>query len=309
MKKPTRAQTRVLQALHAHWTELGTLFTEANQQMETTKRAPSPQWFEDYHQRAVLCDALASAAQAAAVPREWIAQVHDGDRGVAWSEIELVDPAPPDWDRVLGDLTTQAQQLCEWTALDSARRQLGAVPAQAVEAFDRNLAALRARLTGVVNLLDLNATDGNGLWGSTSDWVEAGYQLLAHHPAEVVLQRWKAVARSDAEPLALQAKALAQARIKTHTSVALPDHESLTARLGVLALAQPMLFHHPAAAAGTDIGAAVEAAALDPSAADPDTSSSRSVFSHAEQVQPVAYEADLAVAAPEFVAPASELDL
>ncbi|MGW0251123.1 hypothetical protein ACWDYH_31290 [Nocardia goodfellowii] len=301
MKKPTRAQTRVLQALHARATELAQLTREADRHRATTGDAPGREWFERYHQHATLHEALTSAAEAAAIPREWIAQVReDGEHGTAWSEVQLPEPGAKDWDRVLGDLTTQARQLCEWTALGSARRQYGPVSAEAGEAFGRNLAALRARLTGVVNLLDLDASDGKQLWGTTSDWVESGYQLLADRPAESVLQSWETVVRADTEPLVLQAKALAKARITTHTTVALPDHDSLTARLGVLALGQPKLFHHPGA--GTDISAAVEAA-------EPDTTIAEPVFSAPDIQSTPAYEADIPAVLPEFRAPANEPEL
>ncbi|MEV0766389.1 hypothetical protein [Nocardia sp. NPDC050435] len=301
MKKPTRAQTRVLQGLHAYATELGQLTREAQQQRETTGSTPGREWFDRYHQYAILHEALTSAAHAAAVPPQWIGHARDaGERGIAWAEVEFAKPAAPKWDRVFSDLTAQARQLCEWTALDTARRQLGPVPAKTGEAFDRNLHALRSRLTGVVNLLDLNPGDGEQLWGTISDWVETGYQLLADHPAESIIQRWETAARVDTESLAWQATTLAQARIKILTSVALPDHDLLTARLGVLTLGQPSLFHHPRN--GADISAAVEAA-------EADRTSAELVFSAADPPESVlVYEADT-VAAPEFRAAAREVDL
>ncbi|MGV9822957.1 hypothetical protein [Nocardia xishanensis] len=276
MRAPTRAQVKVLKALQNQSVLVGAMLATATEHQQQTGQRPPRSWYAEFHDRAVARDALAEAAFAGGVPREWIDHVRErGGRGVGWrAELYLRTPEPVDWDRVLTHLNADVQRLREWTALHASGRPDGAGnPPGLATGMARNLHVLWARTTGVANLLGLTASHGRELWGSIEDWVAESAATLDGLPAEGVAQRWQQAARTDTTSYALQATALTEAGIATGTSPAMPSHADIAAPTrAVLTVAQPLF----RAAPGADIEATIEAASLTYDS-EPDTTSA--VFS------------------------------
>ncbi|MEU2032567.1 hypothetical protein [Nocardia amamiensis] len=173
--------------------------------------------------------------------------------------------------------------------------------------FDRTLRALRTRTAGVANLLGLTAEQAQQLWGTTSDWVQAGHTTLDGVPAERLVQRWQAAAHTDNSAYALQATALAAAGITIDTAAALPAHEDLAPRLGAaLTLPQPLF---RSAATGADIDTAISAANLT-STPGIDSLLGAAEFSDAPSVDASSYgnAADLDLHPPKFLSPIDGID-
>ncbi|WP_109527698.1 hypothetical protein [Nocardia aurea] len=269
MIEPTQRQAAVLQALQNHTVAVTELLTQA-----TKFDGPAPQsWLVDYHHHAVARADLAAAAAAGGVPPVWIEHVQArGERGIAYRpEMYLREPDPTDWDRVLGDLTTDVARLREWAGLDVAHRDL--VPDSRAAALRTNIEALRMRTAGVANLLGLDAEEGELLWGDTTVWAQEAAATLAEVPAEQITHRWRAAAEVDTRAYAGQATALSMVGIAVDTAAALPPAEELYEAISAeLDPVQPLFV----AARGTDaVGIeAVVAAALPQ---DPDTAVA---FSH-----------------------------
>ncbi|MBF6339760.1 hypothetical protein IU450_28295 [Nocardia abscessus] len=310
MRAPTRAQVKVLKSLQNQTLFLNRMVATATERQQRTGQRPPQSWYEDFHRRAILREELTTAAHAGGVPRAWIDHVGErGARGIHWrADLYLRAPEPRDWDRILGGLDADVQRLREWTALDAAYRQINPATETGVATdFDRNLRALRTRTAGVANLLGLTAEQGQQLWGTTSDWVQAGHTTLDGVPAERLVQRWQAVAHTDSSAYALQATALAAAGITIDTAAALPDHEDLAPGISAaLTLPQPLF---RSAATGADIDTAISAANLT-SSPDIDPLLGPAEFSDAPTVDDSSYDtaADLDLRPPEFLSPIDGID-
>ncbi|MFX0574666.1 hypothetical protein [Nocardia nepalensis] len=313
MIAPTRAQVKVLKTLQNQTVFLNAMVAEATQAQQQSGQRPPPSWFEDYHHRAVVREELTNAAHAGGVPRAWIDHVRErGDRGLTWrADLYLRTPAALDWDPILGTLTTDAQRLCEWSALEVAYGPIGPAtdPGVAFD-FDRNLAALRARTAGIANLLGLTAEQGHELWGATSDWAQAGVAMLDGVPVDGLVQRWRAAAHTDIGAYGLQAAALASAGITIDSAAALPPPEELASAIGAMYVPPHTLFRS-AATTGHDINAAIGAANLTYSAdAAGRTGIEPAVFSDAASADPWFSDttADIDIPAPEFLPPVQEIE-
>ncbi|MFF3224098.1 hypothetical protein ACFYV7_15000 [Nocardia suismassiliense] len=234
MRIPTPPQRQVLTALHDHSAHLAALLTEAARHRSDTGERPSQSWYRDYQEHAILREALEQVAAAGGVPRSWIAHVHEhGSTGTPWHADIARRPADPvDWDRVLGPLCTDVARIQEWTALDLARRADRPDRGFGAAAFDHNLAVLRARTTGLANLLGLDAELGEQLWGGVDDWAHTGVAVLDGLSAEQVIDRWNAAACTDTGAYTLHASALHCAAIDLDAATAMPAHEHLVAALG-----------------------------------------------------------------------------
>ncbi|WP_329410749.1 hypothetical protein OG563_00285 [Nocardia vinacea] len=239
-----------------------TMLAEAAQYEQHSGQRPPPSWFEVFHNRATLREALSDVALAGGVPRAWVDHVREsGNRAMRWNpDLYLRTPEPLNWDEILRGLDTQVQRLREWTALAAAYSPLTAPAEDAASArFDDNLRVLRARTTGVANLLGINAEQAHELWGTEADWVATGVAMLDGVSVEGLAQRWHQVARTDTRTDALQARALAEAGIAIDTAVALPSHETLEPAISA-ALTSPTPLFLSAATPGAGIDAAVDAA-------------------------------------------------
>ncbi|WP_107657514.1 hypothetical protein [Nocardia suismassiliense] len=233
MRIPTPPQRQVLTALHDHCAHLAALLTEAARHRAGTGERPPQSWYRDYQEHAILREALEQVAAAGGVPRAWISHVHEhGSTGTPWPpDIPLRPPDPVDWDRVLGPLCTDVARLQEWTALDLARRADSPDRGFGAAAFDHNLAVLRARTTGIANLLGLDTDLGEQLWGDVQDWAHTGVAVLDGLSAEQVIDRWNIAACTDTGTYTLHASALRAAEIALDATPALPAHEHLVAAL------------------------------------------------------------------------------
>ncbi|WP_216916749.1 hypothetical protein [Nocardia noduli] len=223
MIEPTQRQVAVLEALQNHTVAVTELLAQAAE-----FDGPAPQsWLVDYHHHAVARADLAAAAAAGGVPPVWIDHVQArGERGIAYRpEMYLREPDPTDWDRVLGDLTTEVARLREWAGLDVAHRDLA--PDSRAAALRTNIEALRMRTAGVANLLGLDTEEGELLWGDTTAWAQEAAATLAEVPAEQITHRWRAAAEIDTRAHAGQATALSMVGIAVDTAAALPPAEQL----------------------------------------------------------------------------------
>ncbi|MGW6332176.1 hypothetical protein [Nocardia rhamnosiphila] len=261
MKTPTPAQTAVLNTLHGQSAAIAGMLAEATRHQQRTGTQPLTSWYEDFHGRSVLREALTDAAHAAALPRAWIDHARAcGDNGQPWHDpATLPDPEPADLDRVLGDLTTDAQRLRDWVALDAIYSRLDTSRgAHRGTRFDRNLHALHYRTNAVANLLGLTDEHGTLLWGTGQDWITDATQTLNTLSADQLADRWRAATRTDLRSYSLQAVALAEAEIPMGTSPALPDLDHVRHTLATTDL--PRELH---LSAGADIDAAIHATASD----------------------------------------------
>ncbi|WP_433620927.1 hypothetical protein [Nocardia sp. CA-120079] len=299
MITPTRSQVQVLRSLQTQSMIVTTMLAEAAQYEQHSGQRPPPSWFEVFHNRATLREALSDAAVAGGVPRAWVDHVRErGNRAMRWNpDLYLRTPEPLNWDEILGGLDAHVQRLREWTAL--AAYSPIATPAEdaASARFDDNLRALRARTAGVANLLGIDAQQAHELWGTEADWVATGVAMLDGVSVEGLAQRWHHVARTDTRSDALQARALAEAGIAIDTAVALPSHEALHSAIGA-ALTPPTPLFLSAATPGADIDAAVDAA--NPTwSADAETVMDTPIFSDSAGSEPwSAAQIDVAAATP-----------
>lgn len=310
MRVPTRAQVKVLKSLQNQTLFLNRMLATATERQQRTGQRPPQSWYEDFHGRAILRVELINAAHAGGVPRAWIDHVGErGARGIHWrADLYLRAPELRDWDRILGGLDADVQRLREWTALDAAYRQINPAVETGVAGFDRTLRALWTRTAGVANLLGLTAEQGQQLWGTTSDWVQAGHTTLDGVPAGRLVQRWQSVVHTDNSAYALQATALAAAGITIDTAAALPDHEDLASGIGAALILPQPLFR--SAATGADIDTAISAASLTSSPGiDPLLGAAE--FSDAPSVDDLSYDtaADIDLHPPEFLSPIDGIDL
>ncbi|WP_327100309.1 hypothetical protein OIE68_16965 [Nocardia vinacea] len=300
MITPTRPQVQVLRSLQIQSVIVTTMLAEAAQYEQHSGQRPPPSWFEVFHNRATLREALSDVALAGGVPRAWVDHVRErGDRAMRWNpDLYLRTPEPLNWDEILGGLDTQVQRLREWTALSAAYSPIAARTEDGSSArFDHNLQVLRARTAGVANLLGVNTEQAHQLWGAEGDWVAAGVAMLDGVPVEGLAQRWHQVARTDTRTDALQARALAEAGIAIDAAVALPSHEALKSAISA-ALTPPTPLFLSAATAGAAIDAAVDAASPIYSA-DAETVMDAPIFSDSTGTEPwSAAQIDVAAAAP-----------
>ncbi|MFX0578783.1 hypothetical protein [Nocardia nepalensis] len=302
MITPTRPQAQVLRSLQNQSVTVTTMLAEATRHEQHSGQRPPPSWYEVFHHHATLREALTDVALAGGVPRAWVDHVRErGDRAVAWNpDLYLRTPEPLNWDEILGGLDAHVQRLREWTALAAAYSPLAAPAEDAASArFDDNLRVLRARTTGVANLLGVDAQQAHQLWGTEGDWVAAGVAMLDGVPVDGLAQRWHHVARTDTRTDALQARALAEAGIAIDTAVALPSHETLEPAISA-ALTPPTPLFLSAATPGADIDAAVDAA--NPTySADAETIMDAPIFSDSAGTEPWSIDPtqiDVAAAAP-----------
>ncbi|WP_063043315.1 hypothetical protein [Nocardia pseudovaccinii] len=265
MITPTRAQVQVLKSLQNQSVTLASMLAEATRHQQHSGQRPPPSWYEVFYHRAIRREALTNAALAGGVPPAWIDHVRErGDRTVPWNpDLYLRTLEPLKWDEILGSLDTHVQRLCEWTALAAA---YGPIAARAEDVsttagFDHNLQTLRARTTGVANLLGVNAEQAQQLWGAEVDWVATGVAMLDGIPVEGLAHRWRDAAHADTTALNLQARVLSAAGIAIDKAVALPSHEALKPAIGA-ALTPPTPLFLSAAAPGADVEAAIGAANL-----------------------------------------------
>ncbi|MFF0532897.1 hypothetical protein ACFYT3_31565 [Nocardia amikacinitolerans] len=285
MRSPTRAQVKVLKAVQNQSVNLSALHAAASEHQQQTGQRPPPAWFAEFHNHSVAREALTEAALAAAVPRAWLDHVRDrGARGIAWrADLYLRAPEPIEWDQVLGGLDRDVARLRAWTALDAAYPRAGDGDGVRLEA---HLRALHTRTAGVMNLLGLTAEQGQQLWGTDHDWVQASVAMLDGVTAEGVAQRWHIAVHTDINGYALQAAALAEAGIAIDTAAALPPLAELRAGIGAAVAPPQPLFRSPAAA-GHDVEAAVDAANLTYSPElDHETASAPPVFSDPQGADP-----------------------
>ncbi|WP_327116514.1 hypothetical protein OHB12_04800 [Nocardia sp. NBC_01730] len=241
---------------------VSTLLAEATRHQQHSGQRPLPTWYEVFHSRATLREALTNAAVAGGVPRAWVDHVRErGERAVTWNpDLYLRTPEPRDWEQILTGLDTDVQRLREWTALSTAYGKFGAATQSGIGSdLDRNVRALRARTAGVANLLGLTSDQGQQLWGSEQDWVDAGVSMLDSIPVEGSAQRWRQVARTDIDAYALQATALAEAGITIGTAAALVSAEALGPGIGA-ALTAPQPLFQSATPTGDEIETAIDAA-------------------------------------------------
>ncbi|WP_067837306.1 hypothetical protein [Nocardia lijiangensis] len=285
MRAPTRAQVKVLKSLQNQSVTVSGMLATATEHQQRTGQPPSRAWYADYHDHAVAREALTEAALAGGVPRAWIDHVRErGARGISWrADLYLRAPEPVDWDRVLGGLDNDVLRLREWTALDAAHPQPGHTHPTGL---DHNLHALHTRITGVANLLGLTTEQGQQLWGSDQEWVQASVAMLDGVPAEAVAQRWQQAARTVTSGYTLQARTLAEAGIPTDTAAALPQLDDLTPRIAATVKPPQPLFRS-ALSVDEEIEAAVDAANLtyDPDL-DVENAAAIPIFSDPEGADP-----------------------
>ncbi|MGN2636502.1 hypothetical protein ACTD5D_09975 [Nocardia takedensis] len=279
MITPTRAQTRVLKAVQNRSLAITALLADA----ENLEGTPTPQWFSTYQHHALARADLIAAATAGGVPRAWLDQAQArGERGIAWrADLYLAAPDPTDWDRILGDLTTDVARIQEWEALDAANQRLHAHdPGEASASLRTNLSALHMRTAGVANLLGVTAEQGIQLWGELDDWARSAAATLHGLPTEQIPHRRQAAAATDTRAWIGQATALAtDARVAVDAGPALPAPEAL--RIAIAEEIGPVhaLF---VTAGGTEIGAALEAAIPQH---DPRSTSTTVLFSDAPEAE------------------------
>ncbi|MFI6217012.1 hypothetical protein ACIBCD_33860 [Nocardia brasiliensis] len=206
---------------------------------ETTRQsltgdAPSLEWVDSYHEQALRSEALETVAAAGGVPLKWIAHVHDrGHAGLRWrTDQYLPEPEPVDWDHVLGGLSADVARLQQWTALDVSFGIINpGIYRRVADAMERNLRVLRARTTGVANLLGLDREVGHQLWGTTADWASASAQAVEWLSHQAVADHWTVAAHSDTRDYLRQTHALHVAGIDTINTIALPSAPELAAAI------------------------------------------------------------------------------
>ncbi|WP_280461379.1 hypothetical protein [Nocardia carnea] len=258
MKTPTPAQTAVLDTLHAQSAAISSMLTDATHHQQNTGTQPPASWYEDFHGRSVLREALTDASHAAALPRSWIDHARTcGENNQPWRGSDtLPAPEPANLDRVLGDLTANAHRLRDWVTLDAvySRPDTNRSP-HLRSRFDRNLHALHYRTNAVANLLGLGDQHGTLLWGTSQDWITEGTQTLNRLSADQLAERWRTATRADTRSYGLQTVALAGADIPIGTSSALPDLDYVKQSIA----AATDLPRDLNLSAGADIAAAIHA--------------------------------------------------
>ncbi|MEV3965899.1 hypothetical protein AB0M34_34380 [Nocardia sp. NPDC050193] len=258
MKTPTPAQTAVLNTLHAQSAAIAGMLTDATRHQQHTGTQPPASWYEDFHGRSVLREALTDVGHAAALPRAWIDHARTcGENNQPWRGPDaLPAPEPADLDRVLGDLTTDAHRLRDWVALDAVYSRLDTSRSPHLRSrFDRNLHVLHYRTNAVANLLGLSDEHGTLLWGTSHDWITEGTQTVNCLSADQLAERWRTATSTDTRSYGLQTVALTGAEIPIGTSSALPDLDHVKQRIAA-AIDLPRDLH---LSAGADIDAAVHA--------------------------------------------------
>ncbi|WP_280465359.1 hypothetical protein [Nocardia brasiliensis] len=261
---------------------------------ETTRQrlsgdAASLEWVDSYHEQAQCGEALETVAAAGGVPLKWIAHVHDrGRAGLRWrTDQYLPEPEPVDWDCVLGALSADVARLQQWTALDVSFCIINpGVYRRVADAMERNLRVLRARTTGVANLLGVDREVGHQLWGTTADWASAGADAIGWLSHQAVADRWTVAAHSDTRDYLRQTYALHVAGIDTINTVALASAPELAAAIRPLVDSSAQQRFRQATA-GEEIELALTAAAPPSEFAPADrTHTGATLFSAAVDAQP-----------------------
>ncbi|MFC8529184.1 hypothetical protein [Nocardia sp. NPDC057227] len=230
MSGPTESQSRVLVALHRMSRTLTELSNDAAAQQAATGKRPERSWYEYFHHYAIDREALTEAAHAAAIPKTWTDHVRGrGVRGLAWVPGKrLPAPEPIDWDRVLGDLDTDIRRLQELAGL-AADYQVhpSAGSARLSTAVDIHLRIMRARTTGIANVLGLTSDQGHEIWGADQDWIH----VAASHVADLTVidrdARARELVRVDTTTYTTQNNTLHGAGISLTRTPALPDLDTL----------------------------------------------------------------------------------
>lgn len=256
MTSPTDPQLKVLVALHRRSRSVAQLIASATETQNTTGNPPDRAWFEYFHHTSVAREALTAAAHAGAIPNNWIGHVRErGDRGRNWNpDASLPPPEPVDWDRVLGGLTADVQRLQQAVALSVGHRLHPTIKSQHLSvAIDRYLRVLHARTAGISNLIGITAEQGNELWGTEHDWVDAATELISTMTFTERDTLWRQTARATTTTYSVQTTTLANAGIIVTDTAALPDLDALLPAMRTALASGPIPGVQPGHATGVDI--------------------------------------------------------
>ncbi|MFB8004883.1 hypothetical protein [Nocardia sp. NPDC056000] len=262
MNKPNRIQARVLKAVHDQAAIARLMQDRANALQDITGDPLPTSWFDDFHARGVLRQALENVAADAGIPSAWVEQCRQrGELGMRWrADLHWRDTKVVDRDQLLNKLEAHVRHAQDMAAIATVYGERGArAEVGTAQLFDRGLRLLSYRINAVAHVLGVSEREADRLWGAQS-WSGAA-DSVRDGDIDAFVQRWRAHGRSIADEVVLQAKALDTAGV-TAGPHALPNAAGMTALIRAHLSPTPTQSPSADAVPGTRISEAIDAAGL-----------------------------------------------